>query len=109
MDPETEFPILNLCKNSTLTLSLQGQSISQTADCKYLGITLDNALNFSKHIQNIISRINQNLGILRYVSKFVLSDTLISLYNSFIFPHYDYCATIWSVTIDTNLTKLQKL
>ena len=47
------------------------------------------------HIDNMIAKINQRLGVLRRVKEFLDLDTRCVLYTSLILPLFDYGDTIW--------------
>ena len=40
---------------------------------------------------------------------FVPGDTLLSIFNSLVQPHFDYCSVVWGNCTKTLFTKLQKL
>ena len=62
---------------------------------KYLGIYLDEKLNFSIHIKKKMSKASKGTGILRKLYNDLSRNSLITIYKSFIRPHLDYGAIIF--------------
>ena len=59
---------------------------------KYLGVVLDPCLSWNDHVDLIASKISSRLGMLQ---KVIPRDGCITLYNSMVFPIFDYCSCIW--------------
>ena len=49
------------------------------------------------------------ISCLRRVKPFVNKDTLISIYNAIVRPHFDYCCEVWDLLGETSSKRLQKL
>ena len=95
--------------SSNLTLELQGEKVNQTNSVKYLGITVDRCLNYSEHVDNIIKKLNKGLGILKRASALVPQSSLVTIYNTVMLPHIDYCSVVWGGCNDRDITRLQRL
>ena len=74
---------------------------------KFLGVMLDNKLNFRDHIQYICNKISKNSGVLRNMSSSVPTKILNNLYYSLIHPYLNYCTTTWGGTFDSVLEPLR--
>lgn len=88
-----------------------GQSdhvLNQVSDFKYLGVTLDQCMNFNDHVSNVVKKISKAIGILKYC-RFLPRPVLLNLYNSIVLPHFDYCSTIFYPTSSHNMVRLQRL
>ena len=87
--------------------------VLETVDvAKLLGVNIDCSLSWSYHIDVLTKKISKKLGVLLRLKSFMSSFALRKVYNSVIFPHFNYCCTIWSgaknaVNID-KIFKLQK-
>lgn len=78
---------INLLYNST------SFNISVVTHFKLLGITLDNKLNFVKHVTNTIKLINCKLFSIKKL--FYLSTKVkIQFFKTFLLPYFDYCASL---------------
>ena len=72
---------------------------------------IDSKMSWSCHIQHIRKKISNGIGILYKAKRLLIQETLITLYNSLIYPYIVYCIEVWSSTCKKNLLsplKLQK-
>ena len=76
-------------------ITIENKKVLQETSSNYLGVTLSSDLTWHNHIDNMIAKINQRLGVLRRVKKFLDLDTRCVLYTSLILPLFDYGDTIW--------------
>ena len=54
----------------------------------------------------ICNKISKSIGIIRKISNYVTTRTLISLYYSLIYPYLTYCNLTWGSTCDAHLIPL---
>ncbi len=57
---------------------------------KHLGVILDTKLSFVAHIKSAISKTRKDIGLLKYLSKYLPRNTLNELYKLYIRPYLDY-------------------
>ena len=75
---------------------------------KYLGITINQNMTWSDHIESLVSRANQRIGLLRRVKHLLPRHARITLYNALILPILDYADIVWGDKDNTTLmNKLQ--
>ena len=92
-----------------LDLSLNDNQIEHVKASPYLGITIDQNLNFKIQTNNICNKANRALGALKRAAPFLPIDTRALMFKTMVLPHLDYCCTIWGTTSDTNIGKLHKI
>ena len=73
---------------------------------KYLGVTLDENLNFNKHIEIIHNKSVNKLGMLRRSRDFLDKRTSLTLYQSLVLPQITYCDLVYETSSKANLEKL---
>ena len=73
---------------------------------KYLGILMDNNLNWKSHASYIAKKIKRSIGILSKLRYYVTLDTLITLYFALLYPFLIYGILIWGNTYPTNIKPL---
>ena len=95
-------------KNQILRISHGEDYLENVTHTKYLGVTLDQSLNWSLHISNTISKINRAIACITRIKSFLTEKILAQLYYSFILPHIDYCSVVWGKCNKTDLIKLQR-
>jgi hypothetical protein len=74
-----------------------------------LGMTIDNQLNFDKHLTLICKKVNNQLNIMIIFRKLISTSTMLKLYKAFILPHFHYCCTVWHLCSTRNSDKLDSL
>ena len=94
-------------QNANLTIN--NHLLEKVTQTKFIGVTLDSSVNWTNHIQTIRNKVSRGLGIIIKAKKVFNLPTLITLYNSFIFPHLIYCIEVWGNAPDIYLTSLLNL
>ena len=92
-------------------LVIDGVKIESARSTKFLGVMIDQKLNFYEHIQYLKGKVARGVGILYKCRKYLKQSTLTTLYYSFVYPYFTYCLTVWGNTFKTYfdcLVKLQK-
>ena len=95
--------------DTNLNLSLKCQDIEQVESFKYVGVTIDTNLTYNVHVENIINKISKSLGVLKRASRVVPLQVRVTLCNTLVLPHFDYCCILWDVCSDGHIARLQKL
>ena len=78
-----------------IAISIEEYPIDEVSYTKFLGVCIDNRLNWKKHISVISDKVSRVIGIVVRTRKFLNTGTLKTLYNSFIYPYYTYCNHVW--------------
>ena len=83
--------------------------INPVSKVKNLGVIFDTHLNFDKHISSIVSKCHFHLRNLYVIRKFLDHQSLLTLVNSFILTHIDYCNVLLHGIPKKYLKKLQSV
>ena len=89
----------NKNKSYSIQPSINGLNINtltHVASTKFLGIIIDDKLNWSLHINYVASKISKNIGVISKIGSFVDGKILIMLYYSLIYPYLTYCNIAWA-------------
>lgn len=62
---------------------------------KLLGVTIDNKLNFSGHINITCKKANQRIGVLMRLKNLVPTVAKLHLFKAMILPYLTYCHLTW--------------
>ena len=76
---------------------------------KFLGIIIEEHLNWATHISHLCNIIARNVGILQKLRYFVPAYVLKILYHSLILSHLHYCTLLWANSYYSHLQKLRLL
>ena len=82
-------------KNEQMSVKLDRDIVWESNDVKLLRITLDNNLQFDKHMSNICSMANKKLRALTRAAKFLPFKKRRILFKAFIEPQFKYCPLVW--------------
>ena len=64
--------------------------VQQVPSQKHLGMHLDTKLNFQEHLDNIMSKVDKTIGLLRKLQAVLPRPSPATIYKAFIRPHLDY-------------------
>ena len=86
---KTEFLIFRPPKRKfqRVTLSLNQKTIFESNKIKYLGLILDNKLNWKHHISELSKKLSRSLGIICKIKPYCSSNVLKSLFYSLFNSH----------------------
>ena len=82
---------------------INGNPIDEVSETKFLGVIIDNRLTWASHIKYMKNKAAKGLGIILKCRKIFKTETLLSLYNSIVFPYFNYCALIWGSAYSIHL------
>ena len=91
------------------SIVVNSKPIERVDKYKCLGTTLDETLSWDQHINEIFLKVSRGLGALKRVRPYVPQSTLVTIYNTIVLPHFDYCSTVWGSIGICQSDKLQKL
>ena len=74
--------------------------------CKFLGVFVDNKLNFRDHINHVVSKLSRNSGILFKIRGSLPLAARIDFYNAFIYPYLTYNVIIWGGTNAVHINRI---
>ena len=76
---------------------LGGTVVTQVNEQKHLGLVLEKKLSFEQHLDGKIRKAKTNIGILKYLSKYLPLKTLDQMYKTLVRSHLDYCDLIYHI------------
>lgn len=92
--------------STPLQISLDGITLKRLDHTKFLGVYMDEKLNWNQHINHICGKISRGLGMISRVCRTMPFNVLLTLYYSLIYPYLLYCCVAWGGTSPTALQKL---
>ena len=101
--PRTE----NISNN--FSVFINDNAIIRTSSLKLLGVFIDQNLNFSQHISFLVKKLSPKVGLLHRLRNILDTDTLITVYQTTIQSHIDYCLSIWGNCPKVYINQIQRL
>ncbi|MFM9988300.1 RNA-directed DNA polymerase [Flavobacterium sp.] len=87
-------------------IMIDGYSIEQVDNAKFLGVFVDDKLNWKKHIDYIALKISRGLAVMGRLRNTLPRNALLMLYYTMIYPYLTYCNLIWGSASATALRRL---
>ena len=96
----------NKARPASISLNINDNLITEQTETKFLGVMVDNQLNWKAHIKHISNKISKSVAILRLLRYIFPKDILKTLYLTLTYPYFNYCNLIWGTACPTNLKPL---
>ena len=100
----------NIKDSHELKITIGDTVIKPVTETKFLGLWLDDKLNWNKHYSELLIKLNQGVNLLRKAQKLLDKSSLLSLYYAHFHSHLTYAMVVWSGMYSKRmLNKFQKL
>jgi hypothetical protein len=90
-----------------LQLIIDNTAIERVYEFNFLGLTINENLNWKSHINKISNKISKSMGILNKLKHFLPLNAKLLIYNSLILSHLNFCILAWGHQCE-RIVKLQK-
>ena len=107
---KTKAMTFRLKKNNqvvNLNLKINNNQIENVNTFNFLGLTINSQLKWKSHTDIISIKITKVIGIINKLKLYYPQHILLTLYNTLILPHINYCILTWG-TFSENILLLQK-
>ena len=92
--------------NISYSLQLNGIEISKVNKARFLGIIIDEKLDWQAHIDSLIEKLNSCIITIKRIKKFIPKEHYPKLYHSLFKSHLIYGITAWGGVCYSKLNKL---
>jgi len=106
---KTCFNVYSNKKHNIVELNLDGKKIVRSEVTKYLGMILDEKLQWSAHVDGICHKLTKLLHAFRTVSKFTDYEMACQLYYAYVYPYITYGIEIYGTSGNCNTNRIQIL
>lgn len=93
-------------KASDKQIIIRNVSVKQVKQTKFLGMILDDRLNYRDHILHVCGKLSKSCGILWRLRDFVPAHVLKRIYMCLVFPYLVYCVEVWGRGCRTSYNRL---
>ena len=70
------------------------QTIERVAFKEFLGVTVDEKLNWHKQVHTQCKKISKNIALLRRAKNYTTTNALVTMYKALVLPHFTYYSTV---------------
>ena len=85
------------------------QNVSKVSSVKYLGVNVDENLNWKEHVNSVCLKLKRLKCAISYLSQFTNASHVSRIYNAYIYPHIQYGIEIYGSCSSKILKPLQIL
>ncbi len=96
-------------ENIAIQIEINGEVIKKVNSTKFLGVLIDDCLNFKSHIDHLVHKLSKYVGLFFKLRHLLPRPALLTLYKTLFEPHLNYCNIIWCNTHPSYLRKLETL
>ena len=79
----------------SLNIYINNCKLTGTECYTYLGVILDSKMSWVQHITYVKSKVSKGIGIMYQARKYLDKNSLVNLYNTYIYPYLIYCVESW--------------
>ena len=91
-----------------LSIHINNEIIVERNNTKYLGIYIDNQLNWKCHIAHVKTQLEKGIGLLRRLKYYLPAKILKNVYYAHFAPYLDYGIMNWGCAPSNNFEPLRK-
>ena len=88
-------------------IMINGTALQRVYSTRFLGVVIDDALTWKKHIDIVNTKMCKNLSVFYKVKNLLDFKSLLTMYYSLILPYLMYCSEVWGLAYKTNLDCLR--
>ena len=93
---KTNYMIFKKKTANSIHIHIDKVAINRVSSNKFLGVLIDEELNWKEHIASVATKIGRIIGILFRIRYKISYKTTMLLYNSLILSQINYCNIIWA-------------
>lgn len=83
-------------------ISYDGLDIQQVKSIKFLGVIIEETLNWQPHIDLVCKKVSQIIGTMYQLSRSAPKDMMVSIYNALVQSNLSYGISVWGSGGDRN-------
>ena len=92
-----------------LNFRISGQKITPVKCIKYLGVKIDENLNFQSHLNDLSMKLTRSNGMLSKLRHYVNFETLLNVYHSIFGSHLRYACQVWGQSHNASFNRIISL
>lgn len=98
-----------IVNKSDINLFIENQKIECVTETKYLGMIIDEFLDFNKHVDYLCKKASSKVGLLHRIKDKISTEERICIYKTIFAPHFEYCASILFCLNESQFKRIQKI
>ena len=87
-------------------LKLGDQKLKKVDKIKFLGVIIDENLNWEEHVEHMIKKLNSSIVMIKCIIKFIPKSEYTKIYDALFKSHLSYCISCWGAIPNSKLQRL---
>ena len=87
-------------------LTISKMPIERKTETRFLGVIVDESLNWSCHVKTVLSKMSRYVGIMYKIKKLLPLKARLQVYQSFVQSHINYCSLVWGFSCKSNIESI---
>ena len=88
---------------------IREREIEMCSKAKYLGVQIDDNLNWKEQIRAVSAKVSRAVGFLKYSKRYLPITAVKTLHTSIVGPDFQHCCSVWGCCNAAEIQHLQKL
>ena len=89
--------------------TMEGHTLNYTTCEKDLGVQIDNALTFDKHINGAINKANGVLAVVKKTFECLDKEIFLHIYKALVRPQLEYASSVWAPHLIKHIDAIEKV
>lgn len=94
---------------TNINVRINGKVVKRVQHYTYLGLTIDDKLNWGRHIDSIFNKLGGLIGCVKRINNLFCEKSKLMFYNAHINSVLSYLIAIWGNTTQFNINRVQRL
>ena len=105
---KTKYMIFSRSRNIELPtpLIISKLPIERKREARFLGVIIDESLNWTSHINTVLSKMARYVGIMYKLKNTLPLKARLQIYHSFVQSHLNFCSIVWGFSAKSNIDAL---
>jgi len=86
-----------------MPLIISNTAIERKTEARFLGVIIDETLNWTRHVKTVLSKMSRYVGIMYKIKKFLPLKARLQIYHSFVQSHLNFCSLVWGFCSKSNI------
>ena len=95
-----------LYREHNYNLSISNTDIKRVTESKFLGVLMNEKMNWNSHVAAIRQKMSRYIGVLYKLKSILPESARLTIYHSMVQSHLNYCALIWGFTTKSNIESI---
>ena len=87
-------------------VTISGVTIERKTEARFLGVIIDDKLNWSYHISAMKMKMSRYIGVMYKLKKYLPLEARLQIYQSFVQSHLNYCSLVWGFAAKSHIESL---